>query len=130
MDEHTKKRVIIFEDNSHLRDSLYFLVNTSPDFECVAAYPDTRQALTNVRKINPDVIIMDIEMPVMNGIETTLYIKNKMNLGDKEPKIVALTAHDPILFKADYENVPFDNVVTKPYSAEKIKDIITSFFGS
>jgi len=87
-------------------------------------------AVEALQKSDFDLVIMDIEMPVMNGIETTLYIKNKMNLGDKEPKIVALTAHDPILFKADYENVPFDNVVTKPYSAEKIKDIITSFFGS
>jgi len=90
MDEHTKKRVIIFEDNSHLRDSLYFLVNTSPDFECVAAYPDTRQALTNVRKINPDVIIMDIEMPVMNGIDATRLIKGEF----PAMKILILTVFD------------------------------------
>ena len=77
MNEVSKKRVVIFEDNSHLRDSLYFLVNTSVDFECVAAYPDTRQALAHVKTINPDVIIMDIEMPVMNGIDTTRLIKKE-----------------------------------------------------
>ena len=40
-------------------------------------------AVEALQKDNFDLIIMDIEMPVMNGIETTLYIKNEMNLGDK-----------------------------------------------
>jgi DNA-binding NarL/FixJ family response regulator len=90
MNEAPKKTVIIFEDNSHLRDSLYFLVNTSENFECVAAYPDTRQALSHVRKINPDVIIMDIEMPVMNGIDTTRLIKSEF----PNMKILILTVFE------------------------------------
>lgn len=77
MNENGKIRVIIFEDNRHLRDSLYFLVNTSADFECIAAFPDTRQALQHVKHYNPDVIMMDIEMPVMNGIDTTRLIKSE-----------------------------------------------------
>jgi DNA-binding NarL/FixJ family response regulator len=44
----------------------------------VAAYPDTRNALTHVKAINPDVIIMDIEMPVMNGIDTTRLLKKEL----------------------------------------------------
>ncbi|HWB24976.1 MAG TPA: response regulator transcription factor [Chitinophagaceae bacterium] len=77
MDNNGKIKVMIFEDNKHLRDSLYFLVNTSAEFECIAAFPDTRQALQHVKHFNPDVIIMDIEMPVMNGIDTTRLIKGE-----------------------------------------------------
>jgi len=90
MHSNPKIRVIIFEDNSHLRDSLYFLVNTSKEFECIAAYPDTRQALHNVQQLKPDVIITDIEMPGMNGIDTTRIIKKEF----PDMKILVLTVFD------------------------------------
>ena len=77
MNDSGKIRVMIFEDNKHLRDSLYFLVNTSAEFECVAAFPDTRQALQHVKHFKPDVIMTDIEMPIMNGIDTTRLIKSE-----------------------------------------------------
>ncbi len=77
MNDNGKIKVMIFEDNKHLRDSLYFLVNSSSGFECVAAFPDTRQALQHVKHFKPDVIMTDIEMPVMNGIDTTRLIKNE-----------------------------------------------------
>ena len=77
MNTNGKIRVMLFEDNKHLRDSLYFLITTSAEFECVAAFPDTRQALQHVRHFKPDVIMTDIEMPVMNGIDTTRLIKGE-----------------------------------------------------
>jgi len=77
MNTNGKIRVMLFEDNKHLRDSLYFLIATSAEFECVAAFPDTRQALQHVRHFKPDVIMTDIEMPVMNGIDTTRLIKGE-----------------------------------------------------
>lgn len=81
---------MIFEDNKHLRDSLYFLVNTSAEFECVAAFPDTRQALQHVKHFKPDIIMTDIEMPVMNGIDTTRLIKSEY----PGMKILILTVFD------------------------------------
>jgi len=90
MNENGKIRVMIFEDNKHLRDSLYFLVNTSAEFECVAAFPDTRQALQHVKHYKPDVIMTDIEMPVMNGIDTTRLIKSEY----PGMKILILTVFD------------------------------------
>ncbi|HNP23620.1 MAG TPA: response regulator transcription factor [Panacibacter sp.] len=82
--------VIIFEDNAHLRDSLYFLVNSSHDFTCLQAFPDTRNVLQNVEKYKPQVIIMDIEMPVMTGIEATSLIKRH----NPEIHILILTVFD------------------------------------
>lgn len=70
-----------------------------------------------------DIILMDIEMPVMNGIEATQYIKN--NLKDLYPnmRVIGVTAHDPKSFFEDYSDVHFDGIITKPYTLEKLKSV-------
>lgn len=72
-----KIKVIIFEDNKHLRESLQLLISSSGKFECIGAFADTRNVLAVVDKLSPDIIITDIEMPIMNGIDATRMIKNK-----------------------------------------------------
>jgi CheY-like chemotaxis protein len=71
-------------------------------------------------------IFMDIEMPVMNGIETTQYIRNEMLPPLNSIPIIALTAHNPVLFFDDYYDVGFDELITKPYSVAKIRETIKS----
>jgi DNA-binding NarL/FixJ family response regulator len=68
-------RVTIFEDNKHLRESLYYLVNGTEGFECADAYPDCSDLLFRIKKSRPDVVLMDIEMPGINGIEGVKLIK-------------------------------------------------------
>jgi DNA-binding NarL/FixJ family response regulator len=70
-----KLLVSIYEDNTHLRDSLTLLVNTSDQFKCVGAYADSKNVLNDIAQALPDLIIMDIQMPGMNGIDTTRLIK-------------------------------------------------------
>jgi len=72
-----KISVIIFEDNKHLRESLHLLISSSAQFECIAAFADTRNILPNISKLMPDIVIMDIEMPGMNGIDATRLVKQK-----------------------------------------------------
>jgi len=69
-------------------------------------------------------IFMDIEMPVMNGIETTQYIRKEMESPLSTIPIIALTAHNPEIFFEDFSDVGFDELITKPYSIEKIKEKI------
>ncbi|HRG86051.1 MAG TPA: response regulator transcription factor [Chitinophagales bacterium] len=70
-------RVAIFEDNKHLRESLYYLINGTPGFSCTGAYPDCNDAVFQITKDTPDVILMDIEMPGLNGIQGVKLIKSK-----------------------------------------------------
>jgi DNA-binding NarL/FixJ family response regulator len=70
-------RVNIFEDSESLRISLYHLINESPGFRCVGAYPDCLNLLENVAKDKPEVILMDIQMPGINGIEAVGMLKEK-----------------------------------------------------
>ena len=86
-----------------------------------------KQAIDIISKENIDIVLMDIEMPVMNGLETTEYIRTQMPAPKDSLPIIALTAHNPDDFFESYQNAGFDHLLTKPYSFEKIKEIINSF---
>jgi CheY-like chemotaxis protein len=74
-----------------------------------------------------DMVLMDIEMPVMNGIEATKHIRNFLGPSINNIPVVALTAHNPKIFFDDYKDVGFDQLLTKPYSVQKIMNLLESF---
>jgi CheY-like chemotaxis protein len=83
-----------------------------------------REAIDAFEASDYDLILMDIEMPVMNGIETTKYIRDKMTPPKNRVSIVALTAYNPQLFFDDFQDVGFDQLLTKPYSLDKISQLL------
>lgn len=85
------------------------------------------EAIEVLKNEQVHMIFMDIEMPVMNGIETTNYIRKEMEYPINTIPIIALTAHNPELFFEDYADVGFDELITKPYSVDKIKEKIENF---
>ena len=74
-----------------------------------------------------DIILMDIEMPKMNGLETTKYIRTNFKHPINTIPIIALTAHNPNDFFDDFNSAGFDKLLTKPYSFDKILNTIASF---
>jgi len=70
-------RVVIFEDNKSLRQGLYQLINGSEGFECVGAFDDCMNLLKNILDTRPQVVLMDIEMPGINGIEAVHILRQK-----------------------------------------------------
>jgi DNA-binding NarL/FixJ family response regulator len=69
--------VAIFEDNPLLRDSLFELINGSDGLSCTGAYGDCSQLMRKVVSSKPDVILMDIDLPGMNGIEAVGIINSE-----------------------------------------------------
>jgi DNA-binding NarL/FixJ family response regulator len=71
-----KIKVMIFEDNAHLCKSLALLLDLSEKFVCVAANMDTKNIIKDITIFKPQLILMDIEMPGMSGIEATSVVKD------------------------------------------------------
>jgi DNA-binding NarL/FixJ family response regulator len=70
-------RVSIYEDNEALRESFVSIIQDSDEFEYLGAYADARPILDNIEIEKPDVIMMDIDMPYINGIEASAIVKSK-----------------------------------------------------
>ncbi len=93
-----KRRVFIVEDDKILRESYETIINSSDRFMVVGTYKTGEEAFADFNKKKPDIVLMDIELPGQNGIETTLAIKEKY----PQVEIVMLTvyADNDLVFKA------------------------------
>jgi DNA-binding NarL/FixJ family response regulator len=83
-------RIVIFEDNANYRESLLQLFRYTPDVEIVGIYTDGSEAQDAVAQLKPDVVLMDIDMPNVNGIEATQNIKEMM----PETQVLMLTVSE------------------------------------
>ncbi|GAC1403290.1 MAG: response regulator transcription factor [Ktedonobacteraceae bacterium] len=93
-----KIRILLADDHTILRAGLRMMLNAQLDFEVVGEAQDGRQAIQEAQRLQPDVILMDITMPDMNGIEATRQIKRLL----PETKVLILTMHehDEYVFQA------------------------------
>jgi two-component system response regulator NreC len=84
-----KKRIVIAEDHTILREGLRMLLSSNPAFEVVGEAQDGLEAIRVVESLKPDLILMDLSMPRMNGVGAIQEIKKLNPL----TKILVLTVH-------------------------------------
>ncbi len=85
-----KITVAIVEDNLDISQNLELLLNSTEEFICIGTFPDSQTAITALPKLNPHIILMDINLPGENGIECTKKIKPYL----KNSQIIILTMYD------------------------------------
>jgi NarL family two-component system response regulator LiaR len=81
-------RVLITDDHGVVRQGLRMFLSLDPEFEVVGEAEDGREALAMARELQPDVVLMDLLMPVMDGISATEAIRKEL----PEVEVVALTS--------------------------------------
>ncbi len=91
-------RVAVFEDNKHLRETFELLLNNAEGFSCAGAYPDCSNLIAWLDTYPCDIVLMDIEMPGMNGIEATKIIKE--NFPEINILIQTVFFEDEFIFNA------------------------------
>lgn len=85
-----KITVFIVDDHIMLREGIKKLINNDSGFDIVGESGDGSEAVELVKKLNPDIVLMDISLPSLNGIEATRRIKRD----NPKIKVLALTMHD------------------------------------
>jgi len=93
-----KMRILLADDHTILRAGLKMMLNAQPDMEVVGEAQDGRQAIQEAQRLQPDVVLMDITMPDMNGIEATKHIKR--NHPAARVLILTMHEHDEYVFQA------------------------------
>lgn len=83
-------KILICDDQAIIRDGLELLLNLEKDFQVVGAAQDGVEALELAERLQPDIVLMDLKMPMMNGIEATRALRSKF----PEIKILVLTTYD------------------------------------
>ncbi|HYE33335.1 MAG TPA: response regulator transcription factor [Methylomirabilota bacterium] len=89
MSQTTNIRVALVEDDERVRGSLIMLIGGTPGYELVGSFPDAESALLELPQLQPDVVLMDVQLPKLSGIECVRLLKPKL----PKTQIIILTVY-------------------------------------
>lgn len=117
---HNKYRIMIVEDHTLLREGLSTMIASDPTLEVVGGADNGLDAVRQAVALKPDLILMDINMPVMNGTEALMDIKKR----DSSIKVMMLTAHKAEEYIRDCLQSGADGYVLKNATREELMTAI------
>jgi len=115
-------RILVVDDQDVVRAAFAALLSTQPDFEVVGTAAEGAAAVRKCREHQPDVVMMDVRMPVMDGIDATRQILAES--GDSPPRILILTTFDLDEHVYDALAAGASGFLLKDVSAEKLFDAV------
>ena len=115
-------RVLVVDDQEVVRAGFAALVETRPEFTVVGTGADGRAATRLCRERHPDVVLMDVRMPVMDGIEATAEIVRAR--GDEGPRVLMLTTFDLDEYVYDALVAGASGFLLKDVTAERLFDAV------
>jgi DNA-binding NarL/FixJ family response regulator len=116
------RRVLIVDDSPQVRQELRTLLPLAGDIEIVGEAADGREAIRLAQALQPEVILMDLEMPVLDGYEATRQIK----AGSPSCRVVALTVYGDPAARIRAAEVGVDVFLVKGVSVESLVQAIAA----
>lgn len=113
-------RVLLVEDHETVREGLRLLLDSQSDIEVVAEASDGRAAVEFNERLRPQVVIMDLSMPEMNGLQATQAIKRS----HPDTAVVALTRHDDAAFVDELKKAGAAAYVLKQSASRELLDAV------
>lgn len=108
--------IVIYEDNTTLRESLCSLLALTGEYYVIASYPDCSNVIKDIQDAHPDVILMDIDMPGISGIDAVKLIRTI----NREVQIIMLTVFDDNTHVFDAMYAGANGYLLKKYVSDKL----------
>ena len=117
-------KLLVADDHSMVREGLIQLLELEPDLEVVGEASNGQEALTQIDKKKPDVLLLDINMPIMNGIE----LLSKLKSDKAKVKVLILTIHNEVEYLLKAVEIGCDGYVLKDSNSNMLKKAIYSVY--
>lgn len=113
-------KVIVADDHKLFADGVEQIINNTPGFEVIANVNNGKLLMQTLNRLSPDVVLLDINMPFLNGLDTAVLIKkNKPAV-----KVVFISMHYDTSIKSFINKNSIDGFVNKNISARELKDTL------
>ncbi len=117
-------RVLLVDDQALIRAGFRMILDAEDDIEVVGECADGTQAVDSARRLDPDVVLMDIRMPEMDGIEATRRIASAAGNGDAPVRVLMLTTFDLDEYVYDALRAGASGFLLKDVPAEQLVEAI------
>jgi DNA-binding NarL/FixJ family response regulator len=114
-------RIVVADDHDIVRTSFAGLLNSQPDFTVIGTAHDGAEAVRACHELQPDVVLMDVRMPVMDGIEATRQLAGT---GARGPRVLILTTFDLDEYVYDALRAGASGFLLKDVTAEHLFDAV------
>lgn len=115
-------KIFLADDHTIVRQGLAKLLEAEPNIKVVGEAQDGREAVNKVQKLNPDIVIMDIAMPLLNGIEATRQIKKIL----PQTKIIILSMHSHDRYISELINLGASGYLLKDSTGGEIVKAVSA----
>ncbi|MFC2015209.1 response regulator [Chloroflexota bacterium] len=122
--DNNKIKVLIVDDHQVLRDGLRLLFEKTTDIEVVGEASDGNEAISKIEELKPDVVLMDITMPGLSGLETSRHIIKT----DPDIKILLLSVHESDEYLAEMLNIGLAGYILKIASGTEVISAIRAVY--
>jgi DNA-binding NarL/FixJ family response regulator len=117
-------RTLLVDDSREFLHAASQFLSVDPHIEIIGEFLSTREALEKINELNPDLVLMDLAMPHINGLEATQLIKEH----EQPPRVIILTMHDNPEYRHASQAVQADGFIAKSDFGVELIPLIGEIF--